>query len=318
MRSPRSIAMVGGQAPAPVDRSIPRGRAPRSTAARGAATRDRAVVVIRGDRIETAGSRRHRFPRTRASSISGGATLLPGLIDLHTHLTSTGVHWEDELLKTTPGAGGAVRRAQRAGHADGRLHDVPRHGPDLAVHRHRSAEGDRRGRRARSAAARVAGNYVSPTGGAGDARQFSIFVDVPIVQKPRRRPGRSAQGRPHQSEAGRRLHQDPRHRRGAVEGQRRPARSSTPKKKCASPSRRRRAGASTSPPTLHGTDGIKAGIRAGVHTIDHGSMMDDEARRAAENAPRVLRADAATRANRSRRTRTSPSPRRRGRRRSPR
>jgi imidazolonepropionase-like amidohydrolase len=28
---------------------------------------------------------------------------------------------------------------------------------------------------------------------------------------------------------------------------------------------------------LHGTDGIKAGIRAGVHTVDHGSMMDAEA-----------------------------------------
>jgi imidazolonepropionase-like amidohydrolase len=28
----------------------------------------------------------------------------------------------------------------------------------------------------------VAGNYVSSTGGAGDARQFSIFVDVPIVR----------------------------------------------------------------------------------------------------------------------------------------
>ena len=28
----------------------------------------------------------------------------------------------------------------------------------------------------------VAGNYVSATGGAGDARQFSIYVDVPIVR----------------------------------------------------------------------------------------------------------------------------------------
>src|SRR6185295_14717515 len=27
----------------------------------------------------------------------------------------------------------------------------------------------------------------------------------------------------------------------------------------------------------HGTDGIKAAIKAGVHTIDHGSMLDDEA-----------------------------------------
>src|SRR5207248_942380 len=28
----------------------------------------------------------------------------------------------------------------------------------------------------------VAGNYVSSTGGAGDARQFSIYVDVPLVR----------------------------------------------------------------------------------------------------------------------------------------
>ena len=28
---------------------------------------------------------------------------------------------------------------------------------------------------------------------------------------------------------------------------------------------------------VHGTDGIKAAIRAGVRTVDHGSMMDDEA-----------------------------------------
>jgi imidazolonepropionase-like amidohydrolase len=28
----------------------------------------------------------------------------------------------------------------------------------------------------------ASGNYISPTGGAGDARQFSIFVDVPIVR----------------------------------------------------------------------------------------------------------------------------------------
>ena len=28
----------------------------------------------------------------------------------------------------------------------------------------------------------VAGNYVSSTGGAGDAKQFSIYVDVPVVR----------------------------------------------------------------------------------------------------------------------------------------
>jgi imidazolonepropionase-like amidohydrolase len=55
----------------------------------------------------------------------------------------------------------------------------------------------------------VAGNYVSSTGGAGDARQFSIYVDVPIVKNL--------------------------------------------------------------------ADGIKAAIRAGVRTIDHGTLLDDEA-----------------------------------------
>src|SRR6185503_14345898 len=60
------------------------------------------IVVIRGDRIEAVGSAVAIPPAARVVDL-GGATLLPGLIDLHTHLTSTGVHWEDELLKTTPG-----------------------------------------------------------------------------------------------------------------------------------------------------------------------------------------------------------------------
>ena len=45
----------------------------------------------------------------------GAATLLPGLIDLHTHLTDkVGIHWEDVLVTTTPaqaalyGAGNAL------------------------------------------------------------------------------------------------------------------------------------------------------------------------------------------------------------------
>ena len=113
-----------------------------------------AVVVIRGDRIEAVGSASHDSRRC-ARHRSGGATLLPGLIDLHTHLTSTGVHWEDELLKTTPGQAALHGAHNALRHADGRLHDLPRHGADLAVHRHRPAQGDRRRRRARSAAAGV-------------------------------------------------------------------------------------------------------------------------------------------------------------------
>src|SRR5437763_11024385 len=61
-----------------------------------------AVVVVRGERIDAVGSAVPVPAGARVVDL-GGATLLPGLIDLHTHLTSAGVHWEDELLKTTPG-----------------------------------------------------------------------------------------------------------------------------------------------------------------------------------------------------------------------
>src|SRR4051812_45253653 len=60
------------------------------------------IVVVHGDRIAAAGSPAAIPANARVIDL-GGATLLPGLIDLHTHLTSTGVHWEDELVKTTPG-----------------------------------------------------------------------------------------------------------------------------------------------------------------------------------------------------------------------
>src|SRR3954463_12200976 len=59
------------------------------------------VVVVRGERIDAVGASVSVPPGARVIDL-GGATLLPGLVDLHTHLTSTGVHWEDELLKTTP------------------------------------------------------------------------------------------------------------------------------------------------------------------------------------------------------------------------
>src|SRR2546427_10056038 len=71
-----------------------------------------AVVVIRGDRIEAAGSG-VTIPSGARGIDLGSATLLPGLIDLHTHLTSTGIHWEEELLKTKPGQA-ALDGAQNA------------------------------------------------------------------------------------------------------------------------------------------------------------------------------------------------------------
>src|SRR5262245_24143424 len=94
------VTLVGAQPPAPSSTIVV--RAAHLTTAASEAASSPGVVVIRGDRIQAVGSNAAIPADARVIDL-GGATLLPGLIDLHTHLTSTGVHWEDELLKTTPG-----------------------------------------------------------------------------------------------------------------------------------------------------------------------------------------------------------------------
>ena len=133
-----SVAVFGAQAPAPPLIAV---RAARLIDGRGGAPIAPAVVLIRGDRIEAVGAALPIPAGARVVDL-GGATLLPGLIDLHTHLTSTGVHWEDELLKTTPGQAALHGAHNALVTLHGRLHDLPRHGSDLALHRHRSAQGD--------------------------------------------------------------------------------------------------------------------------------------------------------------------------------
>ena len=107
-----TLVAFGGQGAAPPLLVL---RAARLIDGRGGAPIAPAVVVIRGERIEAAG-RGPAVPAGARVIDLGSATLLPGLIDLHTHLTSTGIHWEDELLKTTPGQAalhGADRKSTR-------------------------------------------------------------------------------------------------------------------------------------------------------------------------------------------------------------
>src|SRR5205823_9702773 len=107
----------------------------------------------------------------------------PGLIDLHTHLTSTGVHWEEELLKTTPGQA-ALHGAHNAlitlmaGFTSCR--DMGPTWPYTDIDLRKAIdEGIVPGPRLM-----VSGNYVSPIDAAGDARRFAIDVQVPSGRDP--------------------------------------------------------------------------------------------------------------------------------------
>src|SRR5262245_36565812 len=61
---------------------------------RGGAPLRPGVVVLRGERIEAVGGN-PTIPQGAELIDLGGATLMPGFIDLHTHMTGeVGIHWE--------------------------------------------------------------------------------------------------------------------------------------------------------------------------------------------------------------------------------
>jgi imidazolonepropionase-like amidohydrolase len=234
-----------------------------------------AAIRIEGDRIVEVG-RTLTVPAGARLVDLPDATLLPGLIDLHTHLTSRmGVHWEDALVTTTPGhdALWGARNALvtlRAGFTT-----VREMGPtwpyvDIDL-RQAINDGAVPGPRILAS-----GNYVSSTGGAGDARQFSIYVDVPTV--------RTLADGPDEVTKAVRTHL--KHgadfikilATGAVlsKGIDPGAQQYSDAEIQAAVTEAQRWGKQVAA-HAHGAAGIKAAIRAGVRTVDHGSYLDDEA-----------------------------------------
>src|SRR5262245_51570812 len=265
-----ALSVFGAQSTAPAVVAV---RAAGLIDGRGGAPVTPALVVIRGERIESVGG---ASPPAGARVIDlGGATLLPGLIDLHTHLTSTGVHWEDELLKTTPGQA-ALHGAHNAlitlmaGFTTCR--DMGPTWPYTDIDLRKAIDGGV----VPGPRLMVSGNYVSPTGGAGDARQFSIFVDVPIVRNLADGPDEILKAVRTNLKQGadfiKILGTGAVFSKGAPPG----AQQYTEGEMHVAVEEAARWGRQVAA-HLHGTEGIKAGIRAGVRTIDHGSMMDDEA-----------------------------------------
>jgi imidazolonepropionase-like amidohydrolase len=241
---------------------------------RGGPPLTNAVLVIRGDRIESVGSNTAIPSGARVIDL-GNVTVMPGLIDLHTHLTSTGYHWEEELLKTTPGEAalsGAHNAYLTLMAGFTAVRDMGPTWPYTDIDLRKAIDADL----VPGPRMMAAGNYVSATGGAGDARQFSIYVDVPLVQN-------LADG----ADAIRHVVRTNLKQgadfikilaTGAVLSLGTPpgAQQYSEEEIHVAVVEAARWGRHVAS-HAHGTNGIKAAIRAGVHTIDHGTMMDDEA-----------------------------------------
>ena len=206
----------------------------------------------------------------------GDATLLPGLIDLHTHLTGhEGVHWEDDLTTTTPpqaalwGARNA-RVTLMSGVTTSR--DMGSTWPYVDVELRKAIdEGAIPGPRLV-----VAGSYVSSTGGAGDARQFSIYLDVPLVRNMADGPDEIVKAVRTNFKNGADFIKIL--ATGAIlsKGISPSAQQYSDAEIQAAVTEANRWGRPVAA-HAHGADGIKAAIRAGVRTVDHGSYLDDEA-----------------------------------------
>ena len=208
-------------------------------------------------------------------------TVVPGLMDMHTHLADerTVRRLRRAPLQSNAGARCLHRREECARHPARRLHHRARCRRLPRLRRCRAARRDQRRPDVPGPRMFVAGAYITITGGGGEITGLppgtvvppSSAVGVSKCGKRSAQAGRLPAGRR------RRLHQGDRHRRRAGRQAPSPASPNTPKRKSAPPWRKPRKRGNFVAAHAHGAEGIKRAVRAGVRSIEHGSLIDDEA-----------------------------------------
>jgi imidazolonepropionase-like amidohydrolase len=279
-----AAAQAAPQAPAPAKIAI---RAARLIDGKGGPPISSAVVLVEGDRI-TAVGRNLATPAGTTILDLGGATILPGLIDMHTHITSQPRNYYDDIFRRSPidvavTAHLYARRTLEAGFTT--VRDVGAgEFIDVAL-RNAIERGDVAGPRMQ-----VATLTVGSTGGHGDLSGFSPYLKfgqfsgiadgVDEIRKLVRFEVKNGAdvikmiatagvlseeesvGAPQFSDE---------EMRAAVDEARMWGRKVAAH--------------------AHGTEGIKRAVRAGVASIEHGSLIDDEGIRLMKERGTYLVAD---------------------------
>lgn len=235
-------------------------------------------VRVAGERIVAVAPATSGSPRRGVTILDlGDATLLPGLIDVHTHLTDDAMEYSPAAPLTRSGAQMAYRAIPnalatlRAGFTTVRDLGTYRALVDVAL-RDAIDRGWVAGPRMQPA-----GAYVTMTGGAGALTGLAPDVTLPLelrfgvadgpdqVRQRVRALARSGVGVIKVLSSGAILTP------GSVPG----AREFTDEELGAAVDEAARAGLKVAC-HAHGAEGAKAAIRAGVASIEHGSLLDDE------------------------------------------